>query len=147
MTDGFREDRAQAGDRPIGIGVGLEVGDIWRPCPSFFSVPGLAASICAVTDSMAGDAKSPDPPALQKIHPPVPASPSRVGTGHASVQGELIYLLSKLLFQFIIQGMIRFTVPVHRAPPFRLFSFWIIPGKREYFHKNCLEPVKSGSQK
>ena len=58
-------------------------------------------------------ANSPEPPPLQKIQPFDPSVPSRLGQVMPAVQRELIDFMAIDAFHFIIEGMIRFFVPVH----------------------------------
>jgi hypothetical protein len=60
----------------------------------------LALSICSVIDNILSAAKSPEPPLLQKIQPPVLMVPSRLGQDRPPERASLYILQPNFSFKY-----------------------------------------------
>lgn len=97
MGDGLRKKRPKAGDRGIGIGIGLKIRDVAAHRPFVLKahpgVPELGAyGQCRISGKIAGASGTAEDAA---------SGPDRtipVGTGHTTVQGQSVYLLAETLF-------------------------------------------------
>ena len=139
MADGSRIQRAQVGDGGVGVGVGLEVGNVpgrsraKLMADSGCSMFNLAVYILSKTGllhfrvdfrgelrvrsreqrlgkfSGTSGAAENTAPGTQGTVP--------VGAGHAAVQGNFVDFGAKMLLHFVIQGVIWLFVPGHGGFP------------------------------
>ena len=115
MGNGFRENPLQIRNRSIGIGICLEIGNIfvdWTLGGQHFNLavnlPGDGKG-CACGEISAA-------PFTAENTAAVPDGAVPVGTAHASVQCNLVNLFPEPFPQHIVKGMIGLAVPViHRT--------------------------------
>ena len=121
MKNSCSKKLAQIGNRGIGIGIGLEIGNIGAGGGTHFpadagngkinlSVDGLFRhASCALQryGEISGTACAAEDTAASS-NGAVP-----IGTGHAAFQSDFIYLGAKTAFHFIIKRVVGFSIPVH----------------------------------
>ena len=113
VSGGLKEKLAQPGDRPVGVGVGLKVGDIAVP----MEFPGglLLSGFNLLRDGQApvrGEIAGASPAAEDTA--PIPQSAVPVRAGQACVQRDLVKLFPKSLFDMVIQAVVAPAAPIYR---------------------------------
>lgn len=132
MTDGGAEQCFQVRERRVGVGVGLEVGNVGiRRGAILPLMREMASSIWLLTavvieiSASSGRGKIPGPAFTAKDTAARPQGSVPVGACHPPVQGNLVDLLPEAGFQFKVQGVIRFAVPVHMCVSFPVREYRI----------------------
>ena len=132
MTDGGAEQCFQVRERRVGVGVGLEVGNVGIRRGAHFAFDAGDGLFNLVVDGggnrdicIQRRGKIPEPAFTAKDTAARPQGSVPVGTCHPSVQGNLVDLLPEAGFQFKVQGVIRFAVPVHMCVSFPVREYRI----------------------
>ena len=96
--------------RSVSVCKRLKISDKFCVRGAFFLIASLPSLSCSVIESEAFPAKSPDPIALQKIHPPVPICPSLFGHVIPPFKVTLYTFSSEQFLKIEIQGTITFPI-------------------------------------